>query len=534
MDSCIDFDGPPEYSNVDEDLGLELDSDLDSLFLTARQQNLSSKGRSQTQDTKWSSIEQNVRTVIPTPPSTAGDKSVSDRQGFTRASSIVAQAASRPSTNDWQGFDQVAELQRQNAALHKRLDQQSRLTDVNGVSSQIGNISKRLREVTASYHSERAKNLNSKKDIDALNARIQELESSNAKLSRNEYKLRLQLSEKEAQDNEFSRNSTTADVVQNSKTDGKAEISDSQHDRLRLRQECQSLRKELKLVQIALAKEVGDNIPVNKVLSSTSNWKGRAEQIRILKSKLEQKNSCKKSSMVSRQDRLSKSSAMSSKITNEVEKLSTELKTLSEQHSRLQKSNDAAKARCRSLSRENKSLKESSTSMKIQADKLQKEISELKSRCVELARDRGILPPPGGIKKDINSKSSIVKLPEIHRGEKPRISPVNEDTPRLEEARALQKAAELKASHFEDLAHQFRDRIFELERKLSDWLASDAMNENQRTPAALQQFAKEKKFVTEEIINMKKVKDKEILDLENLLRETRCVFLKGLNLVVEH
>lgn len=47
------------------------------------------------------------------------------------------------------------------------------------------------------------------------------------------------------------------------------------------RQECQLLRKQLKMAQSALTQEVGEDTPMARVLASESGWKGRAEQVRI-------------------------------------------------------------------------------------------------------------------------------------------------------------------------------------------------------------------------------------------------------------
>ncbi|KAG8470369.1 hypothetical protein KFE25_008790 [Diacronema lutheri] len=52
------------------------------------------------------------------------------------------------------------------------------------------------------------------------------------------------------------------------------------------RQAQQALRAELAKVQRALAKEVGDDVPLAKVLDDGAGWRGRAQQITLLRAKL--------------------------------------------------------------------------------------------------------------------------------------------------------------------------------------------------------------------------------------------------------
>lgn len=52
------------------------------------------------------------------------------------------------------------------------------------------------------------------------------------------------------------------------------------------RQGQQALRAELVKVQRALAKEVGDDVPLAKVLEEGGSWRGRAQQITLLRAKL--------------------------------------------------------------------------------------------------------------------------------------------------------------------------------------------------------------------------------------------------------
>ncbi|KAA6382690.1 MAG: hypothetical protein EZS28_021782 [Streblomastix strix] len=52
------------------------------------------------------------------------------------------------------------------------------------------------------------------------------------------------------------------------------------------RLQLQNTKQELSKVQRALQKEVGDNTPLTKILHEQSNWKGRAQEIQVLKDKV--------------------------------------------------------------------------------------------------------------------------------------------------------------------------------------------------------------------------------------------------------
>lgn len=46
-----------------------------------------------------------------------------------------------------------------------------------------------------------------------------------------------------------------------------------------IRQELQATRQQLKLAHSALVKELGGSIPISRVLSQNSQWRGRAEEV---------------------------------------------------------------------------------------------------------------------------------------------------------------------------------------------------------------------------------------------------------------
>lgn len=66
-------------------------------------------------------------------------------------------------------------------------------------------------------------------------------------------------------------------------------ICHSSHDLMTLLPECQQanlFKTERDKVTRALAKEVGDDTPISKVVEGGSDWRGRAQQITLLKAKI--------------------------------------------------------------------------------------------------------------------------------------------------------------------------------------------------------------------------------------------------------
>lgn len=52
------------------------------------------------------------------------------------------------------------------------------------------------------------------------------------------------------------------------------------------RNQCQSLRQEIKLAQKVLAQEVGEGVTFQELVSGSSGWRGRAQQIIQLQKKV--------------------------------------------------------------------------------------------------------------------------------------------------------------------------------------------------------------------------------------------------------
>ena len=139
----------------------------------------------------------------------------------------------------------------------------------------------------------------------------------------------------------------------------------------------QNLRTELRMAHRALIQEIGEDAPIQQILKSESGWKGRSEQIVILKDKL--RDMTKKLSKSGTPSTLNSgtmcgtqlncasqggSEAVSPQVTKldlirrkDVEKANYELEKMKSEHVELKTKCDALAARNRILEREIKEIK---------------------------------------------------------------------------------------------------------------------------------------------------------------------------------
>jgi hypothetical protein len=120
------------------------------------------------------------------------------------------------------------------------------------------------------------------------------------------------------------------------------------------RSEVHQLRKDLQLAVKALQMELGEDMPVSRVLSGQSEWRGRAEQISLLRAKVaELQKQVKPSSRSSEANRPTVSSPNKSDDRNRTALRSLELqrKQTLELASIEQQKHEAIKARnrCKNL-----------------------------------------------------------------------------------------------------------------------------------------------------------------------------------------
>lgn len=153
-------------------------------------------------------------------------------------------------------------------------------------SSRIATLSKRNRELTASVNAERARAKTSAKEVSEMKSKIRDLETkltrSQGAEARAQEKLALATGRNPGAKSRDSTSSTKSVEVRGSSATPQAES-----DKVReYRRECQELRRDLQRATAALAKEVGADVQVARVLAGEAGWQGRADQITRLKTEI--------------------------------------------------------------------------------------------------------------------------------------------------------------------------------------------------------------------------------------------------------
>ncbi|KAI8767448.1 coiled-coil domain-containing protein 13 [Biomphalaria glabrata] len=135
------------------------------------------------------------------------------------------------------------------------------------------------------------------------------------------------------------------------------------------RNQCQSLRQELKIAQKVLSQEIGENVNFQSLLNETSSWRGRAQQIIALQQKVDELKSQldttstsspnnEKLSARKREDKYKEELKRIEKERKEAqENLASKQKVIEAENESLKERLDAAKARTKVLSNEIKTLK---------------------------------------------------------------------------------------------------------------------------------------------------------------------------------
>ncbi|KAM6086992.1 coiled-coil domain-containing protein 13 isoform 2-T4 [Chlamydotis macqueenii] len=144
------------------------------------------------------------------------------------------------------------------------------------------------------------------------------------------------------------------------------------------RNQLQSAKQELKMTQKLLANEVGEDVSIQSLLGNSSSWRGRAQQILVLQSKVRElenqlgQNKTRTSlseideellaltdprKLSAREKNLLKIRSLEKEKKETLEKLSGECDALQKSHEEVKKKLDASKARNKVLCGEVKSLK---------------------------------------------------------------------------------------------------------------------------------------------------------------------------------
>ncbi|XP_030798960.1 coiled-coil domain-containing protein 13 [Geospiza fortis] len=284
--------------------------------------------------------------------------------------------------------DQLRELRDENCRLYRLMAEkdfeitelQKRVKEerlaLSGVSGLAGDVAatkivelaKKNREVTAEFESERAR-------VKQLNHRVKELERELQAAAEKIHSL----GGDAAGIKESALKKLEGNLAENPELKALQEkLSTANVKVTEYRNQLQNLKQELKLTQKILAKEVGEDVNIQSLLTNSGSWRGRAQQIVLLQSKvheLEHKLNHQKmrasllemdegllafpdARKLSVQEKnLLKIRSLEKEKKESLEKLSEQHNTLQKNHEELKKKLDALRARNQMLCGEVKMLK---------------------------------------------------------------------------------------------------------------------------------------------------------------------------------
>ncbi|KAL9870515.1 LOW QUALITY PROTEIN: coiled-coil domain-containing protein 13-like [Geothlypis trichas] len=284
--------------------------------------------------------------------------------------------------------DQLRELRDENCRLYRLMaekdfeikDLQRRVREerlaLSGVSGLAGDVAatkivelaKKNREVTAEFESERAR-------VKQLNHRVKELERELQAAAEKIHSL----GGDAAGIKESALKKLEGNLAENPEVKALQEkLSTANVKVTEYRNQLQNLKQELKLTQKILAKEVGEDVNLQSLLTNSGSWRGRAQQIVLLQSKvheLEHKLNQQKirTSLLEmdegllafpdqrklsvQEKNLLKIRSLEKEKKESLEKLAEQHNTLQKNHEELKKKLDATRARNQMLCGEVKMLK---------------------------------------------------------------------------------------------------------------------------------------------------------------------------------
>ncbi|XP_053832341.1 coiled-coil domain-containing protein 13 isoform X1 [Vidua macroura] len=258
--------------------------------------------------------------------------------------------------------------------LQKRLrEERLALSGVSGLAGDVAatkivELAKKNREVTAEFESERAK-------VKQLNHKVKELERE---LQAATGKIH-SLGGDAAGIKESTLKMLEGNLAENPEVKALQEkLSAANVKVTEYRNQLQNLKQELKLTQKILAKEIGEDVNIQRLLANSGNWRGRAQQILLLQTKvqeLEHKLNQQKirasllevdegllafrdpRKLLVQEKNLLKIRSLEKEKKESLEKLSEQHNTLQKNHEELKKKFDASRARNQMLCGEVKMLK---------------------------------------------------------------------------------------------------------------------------------------------------------------------------------
>lgn len=274
---------------------------------------------------------------------------------------------------------QIRELKDENGRVYKLLSEKDfelrnmkkkREEDKAGASgvtnetaaTKIVELSKKVRELTSEMEAEKTKSKQLARKCIDLSNQISSIPQEARSMMGSAVSLRTQLEEK-------SEDQVDVKAIQDKLKQTESKMAD-------YRNQCSSLKQELKVVHKVLSQELGDNVNVQSLLNSNSSWRGRSQQILALQAKVEDLRSqlasknkpegdLEKEMMGNTSSRRRTADdrhreqlrKLEKERKESQEKQANELKALEEDHEALKKKLDASKTRNKVLANEIKSIK---------------------------------------------------------------------------------------------------------------------------------------------------------------------------------
>ena len=154
-------------------------------------------------------------------------------------------------------------------------------------ATKIVELAKKLRELTASYESEKTKTKQLNKNLQETEIQLKKFKEK-ANTSKEDTRKNNNEENDDEDDNDDEELDSSEKKISLSKQlkDLKDKLNQTTHKMMEYRSQTEILKQDLKKTQKALEKEVGENVDIKSILSGQGNWKGRSQQIRILQNKL--------------------------------------------------------------------------------------------------------------------------------------------------------------------------------------------------------------------------------------------------------
>ncbi|TPX65415.1 hypothetical protein SpCBS45565_g05229 [Spizellomyces sp. 'palustris'] len=320
----------------------------------------------------------------------------------------------------------------------------------------------------------------------------------------------------------------------------------------------QNLRNENRLLTKALKQEVGDSVPLSKVLEEKSGWKGRAQQILVLKAKLSE---------------ITHTTPPPQPPTNNIRKLETsrraahekvqmELETLREEHASLVKKAEALLARNRTLEKANQTLKTTLSTLLQKTSSSSKLVSVLQTKVASLqakrdqqpdqdllsvieAKDKHILEQAEQINNLQHSSSLILTTPSPTSQHSP-ASPVVHDititslqatlknlSAENKHLRTLQEDTKARLAHVEEKMCRMEAQLKRANRKNSEQKKTEETDMDRLT-CKLDLLRDENEGLKTTLESTRTQHTQETSALYNLLAQTRQAFASDVEKIVKY